>query len=145
MATEDAARAMNLFYEELNALYSDIAKRSGLSGSAFDILYALHEEDGRRMVDLCRASFMSKQTLASSVRRLEEQGLVRTEARSGGGGHRAHRAGRNARPRAPQPCRAAGHPGIDSALPRGAARRVRAALSRLRSAMIDKDDICSRI
>lgn len=82
MATEDAAHAMNLFYEELNALYSDIAKRSGLSGSAFDILYALHEEDGRRMVDLCRASFMSKQTLASSVRRLEEQGLVRTEARS---------------------------------------------------------------
>ena len=77
MATEDAARAMNLFYEELNALYSDIAKRSGLSGSAFDILYALHEEDGRRMVDLCRASFMSKQTLASSVRRLEEQGLSR--------------------------------------------------------------------
>ncbi len=76
------ARSMNRFYEEIDELYREAIKKSGLSNSAFDILYALCEQDGRRLLDLGKASFLSKQTLASSVKRLEEQGLVRTEARS---------------------------------------------------------------
>ncbi len=76
------ARAMNRFYEEIDELYREVVKGTGLSQSAFDILYALYEQDGRRLLELGKASFLSKQTLASSVKRLEEQGLVRTEAQS---------------------------------------------------------------
>ena len=74
------AKAMNRFYEEIGELYREVIKKSKLSCSAFDILYALYEQDGRRLIDLGKASFLSKQTLASSVKRLEEDGLVCTQS-----------------------------------------------------------------
>lgn len=74
-----AAYAMNAFYERANELYHDVARSLGLSDSAFDILYALYSEDGQRQAELCKTSMMPKQTLASSVRKLEEQGLVRVK------------------------------------------------------------------
>lgn len=74
-----AAYAMNAFYERANELYHDVARSLGLSDSAFDILYALYSEDGQRQSELCKTSMMPKQTLASSVRKLEEQGLVRVK------------------------------------------------------------------
>lgn len=77
--TTEAVRAINTFYEETNMIYHDIAKKRGLSDSAFDILYALYVEDGQRLAQLCKTSFMSKQTLSSSVKRLKEEGLLRTE------------------------------------------------------------------
>lgn len=76
------AITVNRFFEELNVLYYDIAKYYGLSNSAFDILYALNDEDGRRVTDLAKAAFMSKQTLSSSLKRLEDDGLVKTQAQS---------------------------------------------------------------
>ena len=60
-------------------IYHNIAKKRSLSDSAFDILYALYSEDGQRLSQLCKTSFLSKQTLSSSVKRLEEEGLLRTE------------------------------------------------------------------
>lgn len=77
--TAEAVRAINAFYEETNMIYHDLAKNRGLSDSAFDILYALYAEDGQRLSQLCKTSFMSKQTLSSSVKRLKEEGLLRTE------------------------------------------------------------------
>lgn len=77
--TTEAVFAINAFYEETNMIYHDIAKKRGLSDSAFDILYALYVEDGQRLSQLCKTSFLSKQTLSSSVKRLEEEGLLRTE------------------------------------------------------------------
>lgn len=77
--TTEAVFAINTFYEEANVIYHDIAKKRGLSDSAFDILYALYVEDGQRLSQLCKTSFLSKQTLSSSVKRLEEEGLLRTE------------------------------------------------------------------
>ena len=77
-----AAFAFNAFYERTSELYHDTARSLGLSDSAFDILYALHAEDGQRQAELCKASMMPKQTLASSLRRLQEQGLVRIESES---------------------------------------------------------------
>lgn len=75
-----AANAMNAFYERTNELYHDMARTLGLSDSAFDILYALYAEDGQRQSELCKTSMMPKQTLTSSVRRLEEDGLVCVES-----------------------------------------------------------------
>ena len=77
--TTKVVSAIYAFYEEANAIYHDIAKRRGLSDSAFDILYALYIEDGQRLSELCKTSFLTKQTLSSSVKRLEEEGLLRTE------------------------------------------------------------------
>lgn len=77
-----AAFALNAFYERTSELYHDIARSLGLSDSAFDILYALHAEDGQRQSELCKTSMMPKQTLASSLRKLQEQGLVRIERES---------------------------------------------------------------
>lgn len=75
-----AAYAMNAFYERTSELYHDVARSLGLSDSAFDILYALYAKDGQRQSELCKTSMMPKQTLASSVRKLEEQGLVRVKS-----------------------------------------------------------------
>lgn len=75
-----AANAMNAFYERANELYHDVARFLGLSDSAFDILYALYSEDGQWQSELCKTSMMPKQTLASSVRKLEEHGFVRVES-----------------------------------------------------------------
>lgn len=74
-----AAYAMNAFYERASELYHDVARSLGLSDSAFDILYALYGKDGQRQSELCKTSMMPKQTLTSSVRKLEEQGLVRVK------------------------------------------------------------------
>lgn len=81
--TTKAVFAINTFYEEANVIYHNIAKKRSLSDSAFDILYALYIEDGQRLSQLCKTSFLSKQTLSSSVKRLEEEGLLRTERQNG--------------------------------------------------------------
>jgi len=54
----------------------------GLSDSAFNVLYALYEQDGQRQLELCKTSLMPKQTLASALKRLTTQDLVRIENES---------------------------------------------------------------
>ncbi len=48
----------------------------GLADCAFDILYALMEEDGLTQKQLCERGFSSKQTVHSSVKRLQAKGLI---------------------------------------------------------------------
>lgn len=81
-STLEAARAMNRFYEASNLIYHRHATHSDLSDSAFDVLYALAEQDGRQQKDLAQAAFMTKQTLHSSLKRLQEKGWVRIETES---------------------------------------------------------------
>lgn len=81
-STLEASRAMNRFYETSNWIYHRYAARSALSDSAFDVLYALAEQDGRQQKDLANASFMTKQTLHSSLKRLQEKQWVRVEVES---------------------------------------------------------------
>ena len=69
-------RELNRMYKECNEFYHALAKHFGLSDSAFWILYTLREE-GRPLsaTDLGGALFLSKQTIHSGVRSLEERGL----------------------------------------------------------------------
>lgn len=73
----------NRIYKELNDVYRDMANRLGLSESAFDILYGICEMgDGCLQRDICQTSCLPKQTVNSSIRKMEEQGyLVRVQGK----------------------------------------------------------------
>jgi DNA-binding MarR family transcriptional regulator len=71
-------REYNRLFKEMDDLYHELALRAGLSDSAFDILYTLCiTGDGCLQKDICTFSFLSKQTINSSIRKLEREGLIR--------------------------------------------------------------------
>lgn len=73
-------REWNRIYKEMNEIYHELAQRQGLSDSAFDILYVMLEfGDGCLQKDICDRTFTSKQTINSSIRKLERAGLLRLE------------------------------------------------------------------
>lgn len=81
--SEPLAQAINEFYRRTDELYHNVAKRLGLADCAFEILYSLMVYDGLTQKQLQMAGFSSKQTISSSVKRLQQDGLV--EARSSDG------------------------------------------------------------
>lgn len=69
--------AINRLWKEYNEIYHDAAIRLGLSNSEFDTLYAICElGDGCKQTDICRASFLPKQTVNSVIRTLEKKGCL---------------------------------------------------------------------
>lgn len=74
--TAETIRAIDDFYRRADELYRQTAWRMGLADCAFDILYALMEEDGLTQKQLCERGFSSKQTVHSSVKRLQAKGLI---------------------------------------------------------------------
>jgi len=79
-AIRSLQREYDILYKELDDLYRDIALRAGLSNAAFSVLYALWDlGDGSLQKDLCGRCYLSKQTVHSAVRKLEEQGFLRME------------------------------------------------------------------
>lgn len=74
--TLETIRAIDDFYRRTDELYRRTAWRMGLADCAFDILYALFEEDGLTQKQLCERGFSSKQTVHSSIKRLSANGLV---------------------------------------------------------------------
>lgn len=85
-AAQDALEAgaflaqLDRFYRELDEIYHEASRAAGLSDSAFDILYSLMLEDGLTQKQLGERGFAPKQTVASAVRRLEDQGLIAPDA-----------------------------------------------------------------
>ena len=83
-----ANREYGSLYRSSNELYHHIAMKMGLSGSAFDILYALDGlGDGCLQKDVCAASGMTKQTVNTSVHKLERVGAVELRVERGRGTH----------------------------------------------------------
>lgn len=67
----------NMLYKEMDELYHTIALNMGLSDSAFLIFYALYEQgDGCLQKDICDAFCLSKQTVHSSIKKLEQEGYL---------------------------------------------------------------------
>lgn len=67
----------NKIYKELSDIYHDIALKTGLSDSAFDILYAIAMlGNGCLQRDICQLTFLSKQTIHSSVSKLEKEAYI---------------------------------------------------------------------
>lgn len=70
-------REFNCMYKELEELYHEISLKSGLSDSAYLVLYAVVElGDGCLQIDIANRYFISKQTISSSVKSLEKKGLL---------------------------------------------------------------------
>ena len=66
--------------KELNDLYHGLALKIGISDSAFTILYVICElGDGCLQRDICYEAFASKQTVNSSIRKLEQDGYLYLE------------------------------------------------------------------
>ena len=86
--TAQMNREYNRLYRLSNELYHNVAVKMGLSDSAFDILYALDNlGDGCLQKDVCTASGLTKQTVNTSVHKLEREGVVRLETERGRGTH----------------------------------------------------------
>ena len=85
---ESIARAHEVldgFWREQDELYRDLAASFGISESALDILYAIYlaGEGGVSQRDICVQMCIGKQTVNSSIHKLEREGVV--ELKSGPG------------------------------------------------------------
>ncbi len=70
-------KEFNKIDKELNDLYHETALRMNLSDSAFSIFYVICSlGDGCLQKDICYETFANKQTVHSSIRRLEEEGYL---------------------------------------------------------------------
>lgn len=75
--TDQEIRECNRLYKELDDIYHDIALKAGISDSAFTIFYIINElGDGCLQADICYESFSNKQTINSSIRKLEQEGFL---------------------------------------------------------------------
>lgn len=67
----------NKIDKEFNELYHEAALKMNLSDSAFMIFYVInHLGDGCLQRDICHETFVNKQTIHSSIRKLEQQGYL---------------------------------------------------------------------
>ena len=70
-------KEFNRIFNEYNHIYHDIALKLGLSDSGFDILYTICDiGNGCLQKDICEATRLSKQTVHSSVCKLEKDGYL---------------------------------------------------------------------
>lgn len=84
MKQETGLKRYNYLLGEIEAVYHEISLQMGLSDSVSRILYAICDEGDRCPLSLiCRRTGLSKQTVNSALRRLEEEGAVRLEAVNG--------------------------------------------------------------
>ena len=67
----------NHIYKEANDIYHEIARKLQLSDSALDTFYTIFEMgDNCLQRDICKASCMPKQTVNSSIRKLQTDGYL---------------------------------------------------------------------
>ncbi|MCI8875618.1 MAG: MarR family transcriptional regulator [Lachnospiraceae bacterium] len=67
----------NYLFGETNAVYHDMAVKMGLSDSAMNILYTICDSgESCLLKEICRRSGISKQTVNSAIRKLEQEGMV---------------------------------------------------------------------
>ena len=82
-ASEHVKR-FNYLSSEINSVYHEASLQMGLSDSASMILYAVCNHGGScPLNDICRLSGLSKQTVNSSIRRLEADGYAFLEDSDG--------------------------------------------------------------
>ena len=68
---------LNYLTSELDGLYHQASVRIGLADSAMRILYAIYDNgDGCLLHTICQQSGISKQTVNSAIRKLEEEGIL---------------------------------------------------------------------
>ncbi len=82
--TQDDLRKYNYMTSEINGLYHEAAFKSGISDSVQNILYVLFAENYRCLQsEIYKQSGISRQTINSAIRRLEQDGIVYLEQGKG--------------------------------------------------------------
>lgn len=77
---EESLREFNRLCRRYDSVCHELALAAGLSDSAFAILYYILEEgEGCSQGELCGGVCLSKQTVHSSVRKLEGEGILALE------------------------------------------------------------------
>lgn len=80
----DKIHRINYLTSEMDALYHQASFKIGLADSAMRVLYALHDNGQSCLLSqIYKQSGISKQTVHSAVRKLEEEGLVYLEPHRG--------------------------------------------------------------
>ena len=75
---------LNRINKVMNDGYHEVSVRHGVNDSEFDILYSIYElGDGCLQRDICKVSYLAKQTVHSAIRKLEREGLIRLEPGKG--------------------------------------------------------------
>lgn len=73
-------KKFNQMISEIHAAYHEASWKLGLSDSAEHILYAICQQDGKCLLrDIVRLSGISKQTINSGLRKLEQEGILSVE------------------------------------------------------------------
>lgn len=76
--------SFNQLHQKISLIYHNYAKASGLSDMAFWILYCLYEHGGTNSQrSLCEECSAPPQTVNSSLKALEEKGLISLELTPG--------------------------------------------------------------
>lgn len=74
----------NRLYKELGRLYYEVSFQTGISDSAFWIMYSIAElGDGCLQKNIAETHFISKQTISSAVRSLEKKGYINLQRGKG--------------------------------------------------------------
>lgn len=73
----------NRTWKNLNGVYSQYAKKCGVSVSRFMILYMLYTQPDAAQKELCDSLGMPKQTVSSVITSLEKEGFIETSYISG--------------------------------------------------------------
>ncbi len=82
--TRDDLRKYNYLMSEIDGLYHEVAFKAGISDSVQRILYVVYYEKYRCLQsDIYKQSGVSRQTINSAIRRLEQDGIVRLEQGKG--------------------------------------------------------------
>ena len=82
--TNTSIQRFNHLLGEMEATYHDISLQLGLSDSVSKILYTICDKgDHCPLTLICRQNGLSKQTVNSAIRKLEQQGAVRLTAVDG--------------------------------------------------------------
>lgn len=75
---------MNCLASDLDSLYHQAAQKMGVSDSVMFVLYALYENKGMiPLNDIRKITGISKQTLNSAIRKLENEGIIYLQQKSG--------------------------------------------------------------
>lgn len=80
----DVLHRINGLANELDVLYHQAAKKFGVADSVLMVTYMIHEKgDGCLLYDICSESGLSKQTINSAIRKLEQDQVLYLEQDKG--------------------------------------------------------------
>lgn len=83
-ALSEKIHRINNLASELNALYHQAALKIGISDSVMCVLYAIHDNgESCLLSEIYKQSGISKQTVNSAIRKLEEENIIYLEPYNG--------------------------------------------------------------